>query len=402
MTIALDPGAFAMRSLRRRRDELVSRRCRSITASMRESDARRRWLDFTNVPYLRAEDYLVLPGSAAIEADELFETIPRDLLPAGTIPIADPVTRQVISALVEGLLPWSEHRQEICCFTQPGEPLEGANGDSPLDRRLKFFARLISLRGYHPVPLNPATALVLAELSESGFSGVGVALGAASCEIAVVHRGNQIARGRLARGGRWIDEQLALRTRMYRRDSQGEQVLDVEGARLRKESTTLNATGDDDSRLVANLYRNLVAELAEVVAETLTSELQIALLPGPLPIVCGGGPARIDGFGELFRAEIDRQPLPMTVAAPGLVSDHEYAVARGCLIRAELEESASHEVGGAPKSRTPRCGRSPDRATGPDRKSPETPTGIERNWQSCDVPETCGRAVGGVRRPAPN
>jgi hypothetical protein len=351
MTIALDPGAFAMRSLRRRRDELVSRRCRSIAASIRESDARRRWLDFSNVPYLRAENYLILPGSAATEADELFETIPRDLLPAGMIPIADPVTRQVISALVEGLLPWSEHRQEICCFTQPGEPIAGADGDSPLERRMKFFARLIHLRGYRPVPLNPATALVLAELSEAGFSGVGVALGAASCEITVVHRGNQITRGRLARGGRWIDEQLALRTRMYRRDSQGEQVLDVEGARLRKESASLNATADDDSRLVANLYRNLVAELVEVISETLISDLQIALLPGPLPIICGGGPARIDGFGELFCAEINRQPLPVTIAGPWLANDHEYAVARGCLIRAELEESASREVSGAPKSR---------------------------------------------------
>jgi hypothetical protein len=356
MTIALDPGAFAMRSLRRRRDELVSRRCRSIAASIRESDARRRWLDFTNVPYLRAEDYLVVPGSAATEADELFETIPRDLLPAGVIPIADPVTRQVISALVESLLPWSEHRGEICCYAQPGEPLDGANDDSPLERRMKFFARLIHLRGYHPVPLNPATALVLAELSEPGFSGIGVALGAASCEIAVVHRGNQIARGRLARGGRWIDEQLALRIKMYRRDSQGEQILDVEGARLRKESTSLNAAGDDDSRLVANLYRNLIAELVEVASETLVSDSRIALLPAPLPIVCGGGPARIDGFGELFHAEIDRQQLSVVVAGPRLVNDHEYAVARGCLIRAELEESASREVGGAPKSKT-RAGR---------------------------------------------
>ena len=203
---------------------------------------------------------------------------------------------------------------------------------------MKFFARLIHLRGYRPVPISPATALVLAELSEAGFSGVGVALGAASCEITVVHRGNQISGGRLARGGRWIDEQFALSNRMYRRDSQGAQVLDVEGARLRKEALSLNSPADDDSRLVADLYRNLVAELVEVFSETLVSNLQVALLPQPLPIVCGGGPARIEGFGKLFRAEIDRQPLPAAVKGPDLVNDHEYAVARGCLIRAELEE----------------------------------------------------------------
>jgi hypothetical protein len=351
MTIALDPGAFAMRSLRRRGDELVARRCLSIAASIRESDARRRWLDVANVPYLRAEDYLVLPGSAAAQADELFETIPRELLSSGMIPAADPVSRQVVSVLVEGLLPWSEHRQEVCCFTQPGGPLAGVD-DSPLERRATFFSRLIHLRGYRPVPLNPATALVLAELGAAGFSGIGVALGAASCEIAVVHRGNQIAQGRLARGGRSIDEQFALRTRAYRRDSHGAQVLDVESARRLKESLSLSDTADDDSRLVADLYRNLIAELVEVLSETLVSDLQVALLPQPLPIVCGGGPARIEGFREMVRSEIDRQPLPVAVTGPGFVSDHEYAVARGCLIRAEVEESATREVGAAPKLKT--------------------------------------------------
>jgi hypothetical protein len=338
MTIALDPGAFAMRSLRRNRDELLSRRCRSIAASIRESDARRHWLDFAKVPYFRAEDYLVLPGSAATEADELFETIPRDLLPAGLLPIADPVARQVLAMLVEGLLPWSEHRNEVCCFTQPGAPPAGIGGDSPLEMRREFFARLIHLRGYHPVALNPATALVLAELGEAGFSGIGVSLGAASCEIAVVHRGKQVAQGRLARGGRWIDEQFALRARTFRRDSFGEEVLDVEATRRRKESLTLNDAADGDSRLVADLYRNLIGELVEVLTETLATNVQIPLLPRPLSIVCAGGPARIGGFCELFGAVIDRQPLPVSVTGPHLVSDHEYAVARGCLIWAELEE----------------------------------------------------------------
>jgi hypothetical protein len=46
----------------------------------------------------------------------------------------------------------------------------------------------------------------------------------------------------------------------------------------------------------------------------------------------------------------------VTVAGPRLVNDHEYAVARGCLIRAELEECASRDVSGAPNSRT-RAGR---------------------------------------------
>ena len=361
MTIALDPGAFTMRSLCRKRDELISRRCRSIATSIRESDARRRWLDFVKVPYLRAEDALVVPGSAAIEADELFDAVPRDLLPSGLIPIGDPVTRQTIAALVEGLLPWSEHRHEVCCFAQPGQRSGGADGDMSLERRRDFFARLIHLRGYRPVSLNPATALVLPEMGRWGFTGIGIALGAASCEITVVHLGNQIAQGRIARGGRWIDEQFALRARILRRDSSGEQVLDVEAARRRKESLTLKNVSDGDHRLVEGLYRNLIGELVEVLSETLVGRASMALLPQPLAIVCAGGPARIEGFRELLGAEIDRQALPVPVAGPDLVSDHEYAVARGCLIRAELEESTSTSpctAGIRPRAEAALCSRS--------------------------------------------
>ena len=92
MTIALDPGAFALRSLRRRGRELVARRCRTIAVTVADNQARRRWLERSNLPHLLAEEFLVLPGDAAIEAEGLFGAVPRDLLPGGELPKSDPVT----------------------------------------------------------------------------------------------------------------------------------------------------------------------------------------------------------------------------------------------------------------------------------------------------------------------
>ena len=340
MTIALDPGAFALRSLRRRGRELVARRCRTIAVTVSDNAARRRWLKQLKLPHLVAEEFLILPGDAALEAESLFGVVPRDLLPGGELPKLDPVTRQVIAMLMDGMLPWSSHPQEVCCFSQPACEKRALHDDPTFDPRMQFFSRIIRLRGYHPLALNPATALALAELRSAGFTGVGLALGASGCEIAVVHRGSQMACGRLLRGGAWIDQQLARRQYAVERNSSGPEVLDVEAGRRQKESTSLLEPADETGRQVVDLYENLIAELIEVLCETLASQAQIALLPQPLPLVCGGGPVRIPGFVDLFQRELLRQQFPVELSGLRLAADPEYSVARGCLIHATLEQSA--------------------------------------------------------------
>jgi hypothetical protein len=304
-----------------------------------DNDARRRWLERSKLPHLVAEEFLVLPGDAAIEAEGLFGAIPRDLLPNGELPKSDPVTRQVIALLVDGMLPWSSHPQEVCCFSHPGCEKRVLHDEPTFDQRMQFFSRIIRLRGYHPLPLNPATALVLAELESAAYTGVGLALGASGCDVAVVHRGNQIACGRLSRGGRWIDEQLALKEHARARISSGLDLVDIEAGRMHKEAASLLLPGEGVGRQVVDLYENLVAELVEVLCETLASQAQIALLPQPLPLVCGGGPSRIPGFTELLESELKRLPFPVSLAGPRLAGDPEYSVARGCLIHATLEQS---------------------------------------------------------------
>ena len=177
MTIAFDPGAFALRSLRRRGRELVARRCRAIVVTVADNETRRRWLKRSNLPHLVAEEFLIMPGEAAIEAEGLFGAVPRDLLPDGELPKSDPVTRQVIALLMDGMLPWSSHPQEICCFAHPGCEKRALHDNPTFDERMQFFSRVIRLRGYDPLPLNPATALVLAELEPAGYTGVGLAQG---------------------------------------------------------------------------------------------------------------------------------------------------------------------------------------------------------------------------------
>ncbi len=336
MTIALDVGSFAMRSLWRRGKELAGRRCRSVALSFADNPARRKYLQSSKASFLVADGHLVLAGDAAVDAAEFFELIPRDLFPWGEIPTADPVARQVISTVVDALLPWSEHPEEVCCFAQPGQFDSTNGGDPDLDSRAQFVTRLIRLRGYEPLPLHPATALVLSELGNAGFSGIGLVWGTSRCELSVVHRGVPLASRCVARGGTWIDSELARATKTWRYDALGEQVLDLDKARQRKEAATLAAPADADGRIVAELYGTLVAEIIDALSHLVESDGRIPLLPQPLPLVCGGGLSQMAGFRELLTSRLRNREWPVALSDPRFVSD-QYAVCRGCLIRAELE-----------------------------------------------------------------
>ncbi|HEY3965584.1 MAG TPA: hypothetical protein VGM05_13590 [Planctomycetaceae bacterium] len=344
MTIALDPGAHELRSLRQRGGELVARRCRTIAAFVDDNEARRRWLTTAGIPHLVAENCLVIPGDAAVEAEGLCDTVPLDLLPGGDLPAADPVTRQVIAALVDGLLPRSLNRGEVCCFAQPGHDDSLSADEAFGGQRLEFFTQLIQLRGYTALPINPATALVLAELATEGLTGIGLALGSSGCDLAVVHRGNQIACVRLAAGGGWMDEQLARRQHIIRRDSDGNNVLDLHHARIQKEGVSLGDLSNAVSQAVSDLYQDVIAELVDGLAGLLASDPRISLLPQPLPMVCSGGPAYITGFGEALQTALACCDPALDLGRLQLVSEPDYAIARGCLIRAELEDAVLPDV----------------------------------------------------------
>lgn len=342
MTIALDPGSHGFRSLRQQGNQLVGRSCRSIYAVIPDNVARRRWLENARIPHLATDGFLVLPGDAADEAAKLFVTASTDLLLSGEVPSSDPIARQALSALIDGLLPVSRDPVEICCFAQPGHHFGDSRQGGAGDIRRQFFARLIRLRGYEPLPLNPATALVLAGLAQTRFTGLGLALGASGADIALVHRGNQIAVIRLSRGGRWIDEQLARKSNAVCRDLLGQEVLDLDSARSLKEAASLERDSfpNQEEQGVSGFYRGLIGELVDALCRMLAAQPLVMSLPQPLAVVCGGGPAKIPGFCDWVQKEFDQRQRPVAGIQVRLAADSQFTVARGCLIHAELEQEA--------------------------------------------------------------
>jgi hypothetical protein len=336
MSLALDMGAHACRSLRGGAAGLVARRSRSTATWLEDGELPRQWLERHRIPFFPCDGHLAMIGEPAEELAQLFPVPCQDLLLDGKVPYSDAVTRQLIALVVEALLPQASADGEICCFSQPAHQQTSEQPDPDLDRRLEFTSRLIRLRGFEPSPLNPAAALALAELEPEKFTGIGVSLGASGGDIVFAHRGNPTVVARTGRGGRWIDEELARRTGRICQDLFGERVFDVEGARRRKETMSLISPTGDDEKLVFELYRQLADELALGVSQLIETNPLLVRFSQPLTVVLGGGALRIAGFDEIFRKEMARRMTSSAIGTIRYSTGGEFTVARGCLIHATL------------------------------------------------------------------
>ncbi len=251
-----------------------------------------------DLPFLELDRELVLIGEAAIAWSDHAPVTVRALLPDGRLPADDGLAREVLTFLLDAVLPPAMFPHEVCALTIPGELFP----DEPGVER-SFFSQLVKLRGYEPLVMGQGMAAVLAELGDAGFSGIGISLGASQCEFALVHCGAEQARCSIPWGTADIEDH--------------------------------GATASD--RVVTDFLVELLIEAG----------MRISLHDGfrvvshPVSIVCSGGLAQRADFEQRLQMAWQRAAWPIQVRAIRIAPDALYTIARGCLIQAKLELQAS-------------------------------------------------------------
>lgn len=343
MTVALDLGSTGIRSLRREDEALRSRTSRCVYSVLPDSPAHRRLLEQGDIPFTTCEEGILLLGDGAFESADLFKAQCRPLIANGRLPKGDPLVRQLVSSLVEVILPTASERNEICSLTLPG----GAALDSSSEARadLEFFIRLVRLQGYQPRLLPASQALILAELVETGFTGVGMVFGASSCEAILSHRGNPICHAASDRGGEWIDDQLltkfpppgeALQERETDHTS-AHSNLDRITQRREQIETPLTMATDEFAAHTSKLLHDVIHELCDGFCTELIRSRSAKELPSPLPVVCAGGLSATQDFHSLLFSILQGLKSPVPLQSPKIIGSDQRSITRGLLISGELE-----------------------------------------------------------------
>ncbi len=341
MTIALDPGASQFCSLRRVDDRLVTRSVEALYSVLADTPAHRRLLDQAGIPFSLSEGNIVLLGKAATESASLFREPSRRLLPKGRVPTSDPLGRQLVGCLVEAVLPAAAAGGEICSLTLPsGIALEASESHADAE----FYSRIIRLQGYEPRIVPAAQSLILAELADAAFTGIGLVFGASGCEAVLAHRGQPLCHAQTKFGGHTIDDQLL--DRGFGRPL--EKSDDTATAKSIVDETAIQRFREavvPSERLPSASIEHVVAELLRQTAEKLVAAFDAELrrtprvgsVPQPVAVVCSGGLAGTPGFEALIADVIGQCKLPVKCQIPRAAAPSARSVLRGLLISGELE-----------------------------------------------------------------
>jgi len=344
MSVALDLGTRQLRSLRCDGNRLLARHCRAAYLVLDDLPLSRKMLERADIAYASGDGSLILMGDAAIEFSPVFGVPCLPIFPNGRIPRDDPPARQALAALVDTLLPEPGEPDETCCVTIPGH--SASIDDKPgKSKGREFVSQLVALRGYRPVVANPSLSLILATLAADSFTGIGFDFGAGRCCASLAHRGVELAHVSISAAGDWIDMELARRDGEFCWDRAGSRFCNTQPATRFKESRTTSVVTPSNERetFLAELVRELVTYVIRQAADAFaaTAEASGAGSLGKIPVVIGGGTAKLPGFQTLFEQVWAECPSPLAAKEFRLATDSPDTVARGCLIRAEIEASSA-------------------------------------------------------------
>lgn len=200
---------------------------------------------------------------------------------------------------------------KLCGRAKPGEKIcfsvpSSANGsDADVIYHEQSIRKVLEDLGYEVHSLNEGLAVIIAELKDHDFTGIGISFGAGMCNVCLSYLGLPVIAFSTTRGGDYIDYSASSVT--------GETPTTV---RLTKESDAFKLNGKASTSVdqaLAVYYRDIIQTVVLTLERILNDHKQLPPFRGPLPVVFGGGTAMVEGFHEELRKALQKVKLPFEI-----------------------------------------------------------------------------------------
>jgi hypothetical protein len=344
MICAIDFGSCWMRSVFRNPaspERLTMYSEKSEYALIADTAQHQRALEEQQIPFAICEGSLVVAGNQAAKARWLSRVPCAPLLPDGIVPTNDPPARQILSLLIQAMLPSPTGQGDLCIVTVPGARNAGeTSAKNAKSGNEDFLLRLIRMQGYRVQLVNAAEAALLSTCSDATFTGISIVMGAETTDICLARYGVPLALETISVGCNWIDTELARQFQIQVWDEDGNAYLDLESVRLWKQvgQVHLRNCAGDRERMMSRLFSVVLDRVARTVSQMLAAaSVRNALQGQRVSVMLSGGAAMIDGFGALLTERFIEHEIAERVLAIRCASDPCTAVVRGALIFGELE-----------------------------------------------------------------
>lgn len=271
----------------------------------------------------------ILLGKDAIEkAIERNDTAKRPMY-RGVVSSKEKYAKKILSFILKEVVGEASQPGEKLVFCRPAQPVDQEDEDFDVGYHEDVVKSILAECGYDAKPINEAEALCYAGLEDSDYTGIGVSCGAGMTNVCVMLNGEPTVMFSTTKSGDWIDRMSAVAT------GEPDSVVQVE-----KEGGdyTIGQPVDNNQVLeaVCAYYERLIDYTTKYLSVALSNHKSLPKFKEPLKVVVAGGTSRAKGYVETFEKMLKENNFPLPVKEVVHADDPLHAVAKGCLIAAQV------------------------------------------------------------------
>ena len=324
----VDIGTMFVKCAQKKGEEIIFKSQRNAFFEVEHTDFTKKILDNSKVKYIIKEDKLYVVGDEALEFANMFNKETRRPLSRGVISPTEKEALAMVELLIKSVVDEPTHKGEVVYFSIPGEPLDA---DFNIIYHIKMIEGFLKTLGYTPKSINEGHAIILSELAEEDFTGIGLSFGGGMVNVCLSFMSVPIFKFSVTKAGDWIDQQVSMAV-----DETASRV-----SAIKESSLDLSKEGDL-SKIESALsiyYNHLIEYVIENIKQEFGKARRLPRITKPITIILSGGTSLPKGFSNRFRQILDQLKLPVPVGSVRMASQPLRSVAKGALVAASADES---------------------------------------------------------------
>lgn len=322
----LDVGtANLLSAVRDKEENVIVKQQRNAFIDIEQNDFTRNMLTKMGVQYVVLNNKMIVVGDPAFDLANIYNRETRRPMKHGMISPDEADALPIEKLLIERLLGSPVCRGEHVYFSVPADPIDF---DMNVVYHQNIFKGLLEKLGYIAKPIPEGLCVVLSELAEDDFTGIGISCGGGMFNVAVAYKATAPLRFATSRGGDWIDRNVAM-------------ALGIKASRatyLKEKAQDLRAPKTRDEQAIDIYYRELIRYTLNQIKERFEKGSDMPNFPDPIDIVFAGGTSLINGFINVVREEFEKIQFPIPVKNIRRAEEALTSVARGALVAAAADD----------------------------------------------------------------
>ncbi|MBC8412785.1 hypothetical protein H8E50_03830 [bacterium] len=282
-------------------------------------------LEQNDVMFFELEGQYYIIGYSAEDFANLFNANTRRPVEKGLLSAKENEGIKIIQAIIGTVIQKPKTFGEVVCFSVPGEPLEGNTFVAGHEAIIK---RYLEGMGYAPISINEGMSVVMSEMVDDNFTGIGISMGGGMCNVCLSYLSVPVITFSIQKGGDYIDT-------MVSRDV-GISATKVKG--IKEEFLNLSILPKNKIETSLHMhYMDLVHTLLTSIQHVISASDRVPKIAEPIPIVLSGGTAMPKGCREHFETALKSMHLPVEISSVRMAKEPLNTTAKGALVMAVTE-----------------------------------------------------------------